>query len=666
MGIVSRLLGGQQRNASPYVQAFLRGDDMPNAWGAGGRAVTDIDALSVVAVFAAVRVIAETIATLPLHLYRRLQPRGRERATEHPLYWLLHDDPNPEMTHTAFWEAIIGHAVLRGTAYAEIQRDQDNRVQALWPLRPDRMRMDRTAEGQIVYFYRLADGREQPFRRGEILTVPGFGGDGYQGYSVVRLHAEAIGLALDSQAYAARFFRNDSRPGGVLQTPGQLTDEAFKRLKSSWEEAHRGVENAHRVAILEEGTTWQAVAMSSRDAQFLEQRRFGVEEVARMFRLPPHTIGDLSRSTFTNIEHQGLELVTLSLRPWAVRVEEAVERCLLTNAERRTFYVEHLVDGLLRGDIQTRFAAYSVSKQNGWNSANDIRELENQNPIPADQGGDTYMVQLNMTPAGQLGQDPVGTGQRQQRAVETRASGSAASRLRIARSHRRLFVNAADRLVRRDAAEVRAAAERHLNRRDASSFLAWLREYYQGFGAVATRTLLPVLLAFSDVVLDDAAAEIGSDDPMADALADFVAGIARAFGEHYAGQSLGQLAQQVREAEDRGEDALDAVTTRLGEWAETRPDKVADIEQQRTLNAVTRERWRRGGVRRIVWVRQGSTSCPFCVRLDGRTVGIEQTFASDGDEIEGDEQSGPLKVNRPTRHPPIHATCKCGLRPERG
>ncbi len=674
MGIVSRLLGGvQSRNASPYVQAFLRGDDMPNAWGAGGRAVSEADALSVVAVFAAVRVIAETIATLPLHLYRRLQPRGRERATEHPLYWLLHDDPNPEMTHTAFWESIIGHAVLRGTAYAEIQRNEDNRVQALWPLRPDRMRMDRTAEGQLVYFYRHPDGQEKPYRRGEILTVPGFGGDGYQGYSVVRLHAEAIGLALDSQAYAARFFRNDSRPGGVLQTPGQLSDEAFDRLKKSWEEAHRGVENAHRVAILEEGTTWQAVAMSSRDAQFLEQRRFSVEEVARMFRLPPHTIGDLSRSTFTNIEHQGLELVTLSLRPWAVRVEEAVERCLLSAAERRTHYIEHLVDGLLRGDIQTRYAAYSVSKQNGWNSANDIRELENQNPIPADQGGDTYMVQLNMTPAGLLGQDPGGTGQdpggtgqRQQRAVETRAGGSAASRLRIARSHRRLFVNAVERLVRREAAEVTAAAERHLNRRDAASFLTWLREYYQGFGAVATRTLLPVLLAFADVVLDDAAAEIGSDDPMAEALQDFIAGIARTFGEHYAGQSLGQLAQQVRLAEDRGEDPLDAVTTRLGEWAETRPDKVADIEQQRLLNAVTRERWRRGGVRLIVWVRQGGTSCPFCVRLDGKTVGIEQEFARDGDEIEGDEQSGPLRVDRPTRHPPIHATCKCGLRPERG
>lgn len=660
--------GFDRRSASPYVAAFLRGDDLPNAWGHGGRPVTESDALAVVAVFACVRVIAETLASLPLLVYRRIEPRGRERATDHQLFWLLHDAPNPEMGRMPFWEAMVGQACLRGTSYAEIQRDQDNRVLALWPLRTDRMQADRTTSGHLYWRYRMPDGSDRPFAARDILSVPGFGGNGVQGYSPIQLHAEAIGLALDSQTYAAKFFQNDSRPGGVLQTKSSLSDPAFDRLKKSWEEAHQGVGNAHRVAILEEGVEWVQVAMSSRDAQFLEQRRFGVEEVARLFRVPPHLIQDLSRSTFTNIEHQSLDFVIHTLRPWAERVEGAIERSLLSETDRRTYFVEHLVDGLLRGDIQTRFAAYSVSKQNGWNSANDIRELENQNPIPADQGGDTYMVQLNMTPAGQLGQDRdvLPTGGRTFRAERAGAGGSAAARLRLARRYSRLFEEAAGRIVRREVADVRAAADRHLNARDEATFLDWLADYYRAFGAIATRFMLPTLLTYAEAVAEDAAAEIGSADGEADDLAQFVTAYAAAFGENYADRSRGQLEQQLRLATERGEDPLELVLGRLAEWGQKRPEKVASTETVRAGNAVTRERWKRGGIRRVSWVTQGGRLCAFCRKLDGKTVGIEQVFAAEGEDVEGDEGEAPLRVKRPTRHPPIHSACKCGLRPERG
>lgn len=663
MGVLTRLLGGQRRDLTE--REWMRGAAL---WGRetnSGRVVTPRTALELVTVFACVRVLAETLGTLPLAVYRYLDPRGRVRDTAHPLYRPLHDRPNPEMTSVELRECMMGHLALRGNAYAQIVPMGSGGVE-LWPLRPDRMRVVRRENRQLAYIYTLPSGEDRALSRREVLHIRGMSSDGLVGYSPVTLAREAVGLGLALEEHGARIFGNGAEPGGVLQTDALLGDEAYERLKKSWEDAHKGLENSHRVAILEEGVKWQQVGLSGRDAQWLEQRKYQRSEIAALFRVPPHMIQDLERTTFSNIEHQGIDFVVHTIRPWAVRWEQAIERDLLTEP---THFVRFVVDGLLRGDIQTRFGAYSVAKQNGWLSANDIRELEDQNPIPADQGGDTYMVQLNMTPAGQLGEDGTagGDGQRAFRA-ETRAAtaGSAASRLRLAKSHRRLFVNAAERLVRRESAEVLAAAERHLNRRDATSFLSWLREYYAGFGATATRTLLPVLLAFADVVLDDAAAEIGSDDPLADELADFIAGIARAFGEHYAGQSLGQLAQQLRLAEERGEDPLDAVTTRLDEWGEKRPDKVADVEQQRVLNAVTRERWRRGGVRRIVWVRQGGTSCPFCRKLDGKVVGIEQEFARDGDEIEGDEQSGPLRVDRPTRHPPIHATCKCGLRPERG
>lgn len=645
----------------------MRGDDLPNTWGYGGKPITDQSALGVVAVFACVRVIAETIASLPLVTYRRLEPRGRVRDTAHPLFWLLHDTPNPEMSRMTFWEALIGHAALRGTGYAEIQRDRDDRPIAIWPLRPDRIRLDRTTVGRLFYRYRMTDGTEKLFDQREILNVPGFGSNGLVGYSPIALHAQAIGLALDAEGYASRFFQNDGSPGGVLQGDKEMSEAAYERLKASWAESHQGVANAHRIAILEEGFAWQSTGLHGREVQFIEQRRFSVEEIARLFRVPLHLIQELSHATFTNIEHQSIDFVVHTIRPWAERLEAAIERCLLSPSERRTHYVEHLVDGLLRGDIKTRYDAYAVSRVNGWNNANDIRELENQNPLPADQGGETYWAPLNMVPAGQLGQDPTtGDGGQASRSMRAGGVGSAASRLRLAERYERLFADAAGRIVAREVNDVRQAADRHLSRRDAESFQTWLRDYFERFAPIATRTVLPTMLTYSDAVLDDAAAEIGADDSQADELEPFVAAYARDFGEHHAGQSLTLIEQAMRTAADRGEDALLAVTALLARWTDDRAAQVAGIESVRLSGALTVERWRRGGIIRIRWVRQGSQSCPFCARLNGQIVGISQAFANDGDEIEGDDDNPPLRVRRKTKHPPIHGACKCGLRPERG
>lgn len=671
MGIVSRLLAlGERRDLTE--RDWLRGTALWAQDTASGRAVTPAESMQLVAVYACVRVLAETIGTLPLFVYRRLEPRGRERDNRHPLYSILHERPNPLMTGVEFRECMMGHAALRGNAYAEIVPLAGGGVE-LWPLRPDRMRVVQLSDREIGYLYRLPSGEERALPRSRVHHWRGLSSDGLIGYSPVALAREAIGLGLALEEFAARLFGNNARPGGVLQTKDRLSDEGAKRLKASWEEAHRGLEASHRVAILEEGVTWQSVSMNADDAQFLESRKMQTTEIARIFRIPPHLIQDLERATFTNIEHQGLEFVTHTLRPWLVRIEQAIKRDLLAEDSH---YAEFLVDGLLRGDIQSRYAAYSVAKQNGWLSANDIRETENLNPISADDGGDTYMVQLNMTPAGMLGQDmqhqepqsdpQADDPQRALRSAETRAAGSASNRLRLTARYRRLFVEATGRLVRREIADVRSALEHHLTRRDAQSFIAWARDYYRDFGPIAARTLGPVMAMFADVILEDAAAEIGSDDPQGTELQAFVAEIARAFGEHYAGQSLGQIQQQLRLAEEEGADPSEVIEERLQEWSEKRADKVADIEPVRLGNAVTRERWKRGGVRRIVWIRQGSDSCPFCRKLDGKTVGIEQTFAGDGDEIEGNETSGSLRVDRPTRHPPIHAACHCGLRPDRG
>lgn len=686
MGIFARLVGAgqEQRSASPYVAAFLRGDDLPNSWGQGGRVVTETSALSVTAVFACVQVIAETLASLPLITYRQLQPRGRERATSHPLYGLLHDRPNPEMSAMPFREALLGHVCLWGTGYAEIQRDADDRPIALWPLRPDRMSAARTSSGQLYWQYRMPDGTDKPFDDRNLLRITGIGSNGIRGYSRIQLADEAIGLALDAQSFGARFFQNDSRPGGVLQSKDRLSDEAFEHLKQSWEEAHRGVGNAWRVAILEEGVTWQQVGLPPGDAQWIETRKLSVVEIARLYRVPLHLIQHLEQATFTNIEHQSLDFVIHTVRPWAQRFEEACERVLLSDVERQTLYVEHLVDGLLRGDLKTRYEAYSIGSQNGFLSANDVREIENLNPIPAEEGGDVYRVQLNMTSLKSLlvetpEQAASAQGAQNGRALptdlpedgfpaETRARwpvGSAQSRLRIAGRYERLLRDAANRIVRREASEVRAACKRYLTSRDLGEFRSWLRRYYGDFGAYVARTMTPSMLAFGEAIEEDAAAELGEDAAFS-AVEAWLHAYATTFGQDYAARSRGQLDALLDQAIADETDPAEAVDTRVGEWENSRPRKVSHNELTRLAGALVIAAWSKRGVKRIQWVGLGGKECAFCRKLDGKIVGIEHDFVSQGDDVEGDEQTGSFRADRPYRHPPIHGFCKCGLRAIRG
>jgi HK97 family phage portal protein len=375
---------------------------------AAGRAVTEESALSSVAVYACVRVIAETVATLPLLVYRRLG-RGRERAPDHPLYPLLHDQANPEQTAVEFRENLLGHALLWGNGYAEIERGPGGSIRALWPLRPDRMAVERDRADRLVYTYELPDGGRVPFPFASVLHLRGFGG-GLTGLSPVAMAREAIGLSLAVEEYGARFFGNDSRPGGVLQYPGTLSDEALTRLKSSWEQGMRGLAHRHRVAVLEGGVSWQQIGIPPQDAQFLDTRKFQLGEIARLFRVPPHLIGELDRATWGNIEHQAIDFVVHTIRPWLVRTEQALRRDLfglLPARLRDDYHAEHLVDGLLRGDAMSRAQALATQRQNGVITANEWREIENRNPIA---GGDELLVNGTMVPVDQAGRAADGAG----------------------------------------------------------------------------------------------------------------------------------------------------------------------------------------------------------------------------------------------------------------
>ena len=358
-----------------------------------GKSVNEKTALQTTAVYACVRILAETIASLPLHTYR-YSPGGKEKAQEHPLYHLLHSEPNPEMTSFVFRETLMGHLLLWGNAYAQIIRDGRGRVLGLYPLLPSKMLVNRTDQG-ILYYQYEKDDRTHFLPDTEVLHIPGLGFDGLVGYSPIAMAKNAIGMAIATEEYGAKFFANGASPGGVLEHPGVVKDPG--KIRESWNAVYQGSGNAHRVAVLEEGMKFQPIGIPPEQAQFLETRKYQLNEIARIFRIPPHMIGDLEKSSFSNIEQQSLEFVMYTLDPWVIRWEQAISRVLFSDSEKRQYFVKFNVDGLLRGDYQSRMNGYAVGRQNGWLSANDIRELENLNRISPELGGDLYLINGNMT-----------------------------------------------------------------------------------------------------------------------------------------------------------------------------------------------------------------------------------------------------------------------------
>src|SRR5512135_3362365 len=381
-------------NPDPWLLSLLGGPST-----AAGINVTPDSALRFTAVYGAVRILAETVATLPLIVYRRLPNEGKERATDYFLFRLLHDQPNEEQTRTEFVEMLQGHLALRGNAYAQIDRKM-GRPARLVPLHPDRVEV-RREKGELIYKVNPTNGPSYALRRstGEIMHLRGLSSDGVTGLNPIELFREAMGLGLAYEEYSVRLFSNGANINGVLETPQAMSNEALKRFRKLWQENYGGVGNAGKTAILEQGMKWQAIGIAPKDAEFIVSRKFQVTEIARIFRVPPHMLADLERSTFSNIEHQSLEFVRDTIRPWLVRWEQALTRDLIPPEDRSEYFVEFLIDGLMRGDLKSRYDSYAIGRNNGWLSANDIRRLENMNPLPPEQG-DVYLIPLNMIPAG--------------------------------------------------------------------------------------------------------------------------------------------------------------------------------------------------------------------------------------------------------------------------
>lgn len=362
---------------------------------AAGKPVSPRTAVQMTAVYACVRVIAETVASLPLHIYES-SDQGNRKAVEHPLYRVLHNAPNTEMTSFVWRETMLSHLLLWGNAYSQIVRNGRGKVLGLYPLLPDQMEVDRDAQGRLLYTYTTREQKTVNLRQEDVLHIPGLGFDGIMGYSPVALEQNAIGLGIAAEEFGSRFFANGATPSGVLTHPNTVKNP--KALRESWNAAYGSSSNAGKMAILEEGMKFERISMPNNEAQFLETRKFQVAEICRIYRVPPHLVGDLEHATFSNIEHQSISFAMHTIRPWLVRIEQALNKALFEEYGEGRFYAQFNIDGLMRGSYKERMEGYAIARQNGWMSANDIRELENMNPLSDADGGNAYLCNGNMIP----------------------------------------------------------------------------------------------------------------------------------------------------------------------------------------------------------------------------------------------------------------------------
>jgi HK97 family phage portal protein len=383
-----------------------------DVWGAtrsqSGQDVTRQNVMKLSAALACVRVLSESIASLSWMVYERLPGGGKERATMHPVYSLLHDRPNAIMSSFSFRERMMMDILLSGNFYALIEWDKYGQVSGLWPLNPQSVTPYIAKDGRnLAYKIRSSNGFDGEYQSGNIFHVPAMG-DGIVGKSIISYAADTFGIALSQELFASTYYANGAHPGGVIETEKKINPDDLARLKVGWSNAYGrndGGANWHKVAVLEDGLKWKPMTVSPKDAMILESRRFQISDIARVFRVPPHLIGDLEKATFSNIEHQSLDFVTHALRPWCVRIEQEANHKLFLRDEWDGIFTEFLLDSMLRGDIKSRNEAYQIMRRNGVLNADEWRERENLNPLPNEQGK-KYIVERNMQELAQIGKEP--------------------------------------------------------------------------------------------------------------------------------------------------------------------------------------------------------------------------------------------------------------------
>lgn len=626
-----------------------------------GMRISEEKSMRIIAVYACVRVISESIASLPFKVYRS-EGRARHPEPSHPLYEILQSRSNDIMNAMTYRELILVHLCLWGNHYSEIERNGAGEIVALWPIEPWRVTpriVNNRGRVMVKFDVMMKSGEFRTFDSSKIFHVPGLGFNGVVGKSVIQLHRETLGLEMAAQTFASKFFKNDTRMGTYFTTDETLGEEQYDRLKKEYD-SWSGEKEAWKPKILEGGLKAGTVAIPMKDTQFIETRKYSRVEIAAMFRVQPHKIMDLERATFSNIEQQNIEFVTDTLRPWLVRIEKAATAQLLTEVERPRVFVAHVVDGLLRGDQKARYDSYAIGRNWGWLSANDILELENRNPI---DGGNVYLQPLNMVPAGTdsmaAADEDVNFDDTDENADRSKRSRpeirNLPNRYGTARALETVYLDKLKRAIKRETSDIR---KKIALLRDGSpaDFTQWLVDFERGHAEWLGSRVLPMFRSMGEAMIEAARSELGDEELGFDSIEVFVEEYTAAFTRRYTGSSRGQLLKIVDEAEDH-EAAADLVEGRLDEWDESRAAKDARRERQRSSNAFTKAAWAVAGVATVTWQNVGSENCPICEDMDGRTSSISQSFVGPGDDV------ADLTVQSNIAHPPIHDGCDCILTP---
>lgn len=658
MGILDRLLNPTEQRSlrNPTADELLALRATPTT---SGVSVTPESALAYSAVLSCVRILSETTGTLPLVMYEQMQPRGKRRATEHRLYGLLHDAPNPAMTRFEWITTVMGHLTGWGNHYSERQIDGAGRTIALWPLHPGRMEVSGSPVTGLVYKYNTGNDIV-PLREDQVLHFRGLGADGVRGYSVLRLAKEAIGLGMATQEYGARWFGNGARPTVVMVHPGRLSDKARDNLVDSWNANHQGLSNAHRAAVLEEGIDIKTIGIPPEDSQFLQTRKFQRVEIAAMFRVPPYMIGEMDGAIKANVEQQSLDLWQ-SIVAWLVCIEQRCGLSLLSAKERSQYLFKFLADGLVRADIEARYRAYGTGITGGWLSPDEVREKDDMNPMPNGIGR-VYLRPANMvavdenasqsSPAGEPPAQRSVTDTAERRAVERRAVG--ASRQRLAKTYRSSLSHTAQRIVNREVNDLANARERFSKQADGvAEFRQWFQRWLEGHDAVVLEYLEPTLRTYANLVVAELERELDRDIP---------GNIETFEGDYISGRSdvwMGKLRHGVNNiayAED--DDPWLLMDDFLAKRKEGYAESFAHDETVRFGNALARTAYQLVGILSMMWIASGAETCPYCAALDGMTVSTQSNFLPAGNELKpGDENAFVSDSN--IGHPPLHNGCDC-------
>jgi HK97 family phage portal protein len=615
-----------------------------------GQTMTERTAMQVSGVYCAVDWICKSVSRAPRRLFERLSDDESRIAIEHPVDKLLRHPPNPEMTQKTFWETVTAHRLLWGNGYAEIERDGAGRPVALWPLRPDRTfpRRIRTngkpSTWPLVYEVRTSGGPEVTLEPWQVFHVMGYSYDGLRGLSPIALHRETLGLSVATQDYGARFFGNDARPGGVLTTPGKLGKEAAARLKASWDEAHRGGAQSHRVAVLEQDVKWQTIGMPNEDAQYLQTRVFQLSEIARMYHFPLHMLAELTHATFSNIEHQRIEVIEDASTPEAFGIEQEIARKLLTEEERERFYPEHDFSAQKRGDQKSQNEADDIEWRNGWINTDEIRSKRRRNALPNGQGK-KYFVPVTQQPldlalnppepAAKLGPDGKPVKPPQGDAPPPKAKPTkrdiAEQRVLIARSYGVLLSQVGDRLSRKELTALSRIAK---SGNPASDPSADIRSFFAEHRSYVGGALQPILMTIEESIVLMTFREL--DRKFEASLRD---------RDQF-------LRQYVESAAKRYTDAALSHCLRQLPWAEGTP-ALWKNEAMRAVNAFALRCYVAAGVEKIQWIgpdkwmaAKPEDICERCISLDHKRVKPGEPFTLE-------------MVN--LQHPPLHDGCECQI-----